>query len=766
MMKAAKRIIFSALIMLMALSSVLSAGDAADSATIRSQRLAGLCRVWGAIKYFHPYLAYRNIDWDSALTQTLPKALQATTAAEYRAAIELLLSYVKDPNTHVLDSSYRRSPAKIIQQDSQQPYMVTTDGDYTVVVASDYGQFIGDEYKPDQLRDLFLEASKTHGLVIDIRRLDISMDHRTDSVARASFREAFIKALPVLLHDDLIPATDRRRVHVGYIPQVTPNAGDYSSAFEYANVTTLNAAAGKDDRPVPIVFVVNEGSDPVFDILAGLQIAHRAKVVYEGYFDLEGGIESYDMTLPDSLTVRMRVTEIIKTDGTLTFDPDLVLPFTTDTTLMDSPPVQLALNMLTGKRVAPPVIGRQAQIVVPNIPEMTYADMAYPDVEYRLLALFRLWNIVGYFSPLQSGMTDAWDSALTEFIPRMEAASDSLDYVLTLAELAARMHDSRVTVETPLLRYYFGVFYPEITVRYIDGQTVVSDVREDAGGIPDIRRGDIILTIDGEDIATRRNRLSRLLSGSTSRSVEHRVDSVLLGGRNGSEVRLAIRREDGKQADVVITRHFQYWRAQARGEAYEVLPNGFGYIDLDRLSPNAIGEAMAAVKNTRGLILDLRGDVEFPPQQIASYFAKTKTPAFSISTPERYSPDVQLAGERDVIESVEPNSSRHYAGRVVALIDGGTGAHAERTALMLVASDNIVFIGMPTCGNAGVITSTVLPGDIRVIFTGSDVRNLHNQSISRTGIRPDIIVEPTISSIRNGSDEILEAAVRYLTEKK
>jgi len=60
----------------------------------------------------------------------------------------------------------------------------------------------------------------------------------------------------------------------------------------------------------------------------------------------------------------------------------------------------------------------------------------------------------------------------------------------------------------------------------------------------------------------------------------------------------------------------------------------------------------------------------------------------------------------------------------------------------------------------------VLPGDIRVIFTGSDVRNLHNQSISRTGIRPDIIVEPTISSIRNGSDEILEAAVRYLTEKK
>lgn len=30
-----------------------------------TDRLAGLCRVWGAAKYFHPWLAYKDTDWDA-----------------------------------------------------------------------------------------------------------------------------------------------------------------------------------------------------------------------------------------------------------------------------------------------------------------------------------------------------------------------------------------------------------------------------------------------------------------------------------------------------------------------------------------------------------------------------------------------------------------------------------------------------------------------------------------------------------------------------
>jgi hypothetical protein len=43
------------------------------SEDIRIARLSGLAKVWGTVKYFHPYLAYREIDWDKALIEAIPK---------------------------------------------------------------------------------------------------------------------------------------------------------------------------------------------------------------------------------------------------------------------------------------------------------------------------------------------------------------------------------------------------------------------------------------------------------------------------------------------------------------------------------------------------------------------------------------------------------------------------------------------------------------------------------------------------------------------
>ncbi len=759
------RMIVSLCVALILLSGDLFAADQIDSAAVRVNRLAGLCRLWGAAKYFHPYLADKNIDWDSALIRTLPKANQAATAAEYRSSIEGLLGFISDPSTYVLDSSYLRPPAKIVQQDSVQPYLSTTDDDFAIVVASEYGQFVRDSYKADQLRDLFIDATRTHGLVIDIRRLDSSPDSVTDSIAQAAFRTAFMEALPVLLHDNVVLASSRRRMHVGYVPQVTPDTGDYLSAFQYRNASTL-IADGQDYRIVPVVFVVNAGSEAVFDVLAGLQIAHRAKVVYEGYFDQAGGIETYQLHLPDSVTVRMRVTEMIKPDGTVRFDPDLVLPFTTDTTLMASPPIRLALDLLNGTRVAPPVVGRQAPSIVPNTLEKAYADMVYPDVEYRLLALFRLWNIIRYFSPYASGPEAAWDSVLLEFIPRMEAASDSLEYVLALAEFGAAIHDSRFSIETPILRHYFGVFYPPISVRQIDGKTVVTDVHEDAGNAPGIRPGDVILEIDGESIDSRRERLSRLLSGATSSAVDHRVDSVLLGGRKGSTVSLTIRRGDAERKEIVLTRTAVYHRQQRRGEVYETLSDGTGYIDLNRLAPDDIDAAMDAVEDAPGLILDLRGDIDFPPESLVSYFAEADVPAYKISIPARYSPDPHYTGNRDKVITVERGGIPIYRGRLVVLINEDTGDKAERLCLMLAAAHDIVFIGKPTGGGAGEISSTVLPGGIQVMFTAGEIQFPDGHALCATGILPDIVVETTIDAIRNGRDDILNAAIEYFSQNK
>lgn len=59
-------------------------GDGRSAAEeLRIERLVGLAKVWGVVKYFHPYLAYREIDWDSALVDAIPRVNAAKTAKEY-----------------------------------------------------------------------------------------------------------------------------------------------------------------------------------------------------------------------------------------------------------------------------------------------------------------------------------------------------------------------------------------------------------------------------------------------------------------------------------------------------------------------------------------------------------------------------------------------------------------------------------------------------------------------------------------------------------
>src|SRR5262245_13565022 len=72
----------------------------AEAEKIRIERLAALGRLWGVVKYFHPYLAYREIDWDAALIAAIPKVSAAKSTEEYRAAIDSLLAMLGDPATY------------------------------------------------------------------------------------------------------------------------------------------------------------------------------------------------------------------------------------------------------------------------------------------------------------------------------------------------------------------------------------------------------------------------------------------------------------------------------------------------------------------------------------------------------------------------------------------------------------------------------------------------------------------------------------------
>ena len=98
------------------------------------------------------------------------------------------------------------------------------------------------------------------------------------------------------------------------------------------------------------------------------------------------------------------------------------------------------------------------------------------------------------------------------------------------------------------------------------------------------------------------------------------------------------------------------------------------------------------------------------------------------------------------------------------LIDERAFSASEHTGLLFEAANGTTFVGSPTMGANGDVTTLTLPGNIIISFSGHDVRHADGRQLQRVGLVPHIEVRPTIKGIRDGRDEVLERARKFLSE--
>jgi hypothetical protein len=174
------------------------------------ERLAGLGKLWGVIKLFHPYVVEQNIDWDSALVQTIPKVEAANGHEEYRKAIDYLLSFLHDPGTHTISNPACAKSNTAAPSATAQPFVRWTEDHIAIVVSNDFGQFAGNFSRLDTFKNVLTEASKGKGIVFDWR------SHRSEVDASAFwFASQFTQALPTILDRDLVESATRSRMYSG-----------------------------------------------------------------------------------------------------------------------------------------------------------------------------------------------------------------------------------------------------------------------------------------------------------------------------------------------------------------------------------------------------------------------------------------------------------------------------------------------------------------------------------------------------------------------
>jgi C-terminal processing protease CtpA/Prc len=771
------------LLLLLTLSLPLSAADAPPLTPTQISRLESLCRLWGTVKFFHPWIVAppdgKLIDWDAALVETIPLVEKATTADEFRAAINHLLSKLNDPATRAVSSASNSPQQKPVEPGLPGVRFAEQGGKKILIIdATNWRSLAADPTKSSGglFTAAFAHASDSEAIVIDLRRQDASVQIADDPSA-APIESALAADIATLLKSNLKLAALRSRYHSGYPPEQANSYTSYRSGFLTADHPVLQArsgpAAGKR------FIILTSATAPIAHaLLAALQSSGQALILRDraGGDDLPPA-STYSVTLVDDSVARIRTGDYVHPDGTIGLVPELIGQQATADA--PDPLLKSALALASGEDEPPRRQQRQRAPVHRDLSEKPYLSGQAPSRELRLLGLFRVWNVMHYFFAYHELMDRSWDSVLTEFIPRFAQVTDPVEYGLLAMELVAHLQDSHVTADRGLASralVQLLAVQPLILLRPIREEFAV--VAADSSLKEQVQVGDVVLSVDGEPLTARANRLKKYFSASTPQALRGALCDFLLGGNAGTDALLTLRSPAGATREVSVPRPTgpaasagwqELWKAQARTTpVFSVLPAGFGYCDLTRLKPDQVDGAFAAVKDKPALIFDLRGYPQGTAPEVMQRFIDKPTKTAAFRRPYWTSPDpAQNPGQK--IDQIFPaTDGEKYRGRVVVLIDDRAVSQSEHFCLLFeeAAKGRITFLGTPTTGANGTVSNTSMPGGIRIYFTGLDTRHADGRQLQRLGIQPDLRVEPTPSGLAANQDELLAAAIKFLNDSK
>ncbi|WNG28603.1 peptidase S41 [Cystobacter fuscus] len=703
------------------------------------ERLNRLARLWGQVKYRHPSLAYKSIDWDAALMTALPRVEAAKDRAAYAAAVQDMLETLNDPATRILRPDERQENTPADPSRTREPRR--WEGKDVLVVN------MGVMQPTAPLRE---ELSRAKAVILDLRARGL------DPRASESMRQALGEVLPLLLTQELQVPGPRAVYHSGYRPQTISSSGGFATSFLSSTGERISPQA--PGKALPLLFLLDDQSSVDARVLT-MKAQGLAQLVTEGRLDDGSSVQRTRVDLGAGLTAVVRLSEL-----GVPLRADAVLPKRSrsgkDEALLKA--LELARKPVRGK--APKV--READLPPGRWQaDLAYADMPYPDKPHRLLALFRMWNIIEFFYPYKHLMDQDWDKALSTFLPRFSKAKDAAEYALAVAEMSTWLKDGHTTLHGhPELeqRGIAGVLAPFETME-LEGKAVVTRVWDEAAA-PGLAPGQIIETYEGKPLAERMEALKPYVTASTPAHLRHRLLARALSGAEGSQATVGVRDAAGQRKQVRFTRSLQSLQKPPTGDAWRMLGNGVGYVDLTRLRPTDVATLFEKMKSTKALVFDMRGYPNGTAWVLAPYLNARKAPYGAIIERNIVSSE-ELGGRYKYFQPLPQADVTPYVGRTVMLIDERTISQAEYTGLFLEAANNTTFIGTPSAGADGDVTNMVLPGGIALLFSGDDVRHVDGRQLQRVGLKPQVFVRPSLASVQKGQDEVLERALKYLVSK-
>jgi C-terminal processing protease CtpA/Prc len=730
------------------IAASLTAGARPAAATSDPDRLLlSLAELWGNIAFFDPRLAQKN-DWDASALAAIPNVEAATSPAAFVNAIAGMLATLNDPLTRVVASP---QPPPSTGGDG---LALSTPDAQTAVLTIDAAALPGADSPAVQSRATSLARtleSKTT-VIVDLRQTDAESSDSADNVAmlfEATQLEASLARGKIQLPEY------RQRYYNGLTNTFLPVGENYTGGFIVDDGTVVSGTANPHER---VAFVVNARA-VLPDIAIALAKAHQAVIFSDGPPPALDGGDAGALQMDDGVTAQFRVAEYLEVA-----DASFVqaLPAGNDFAARIADWLDHHSSPVPSFQPAP------AGVTLP----MEAGPAGLPDEPHRILAVFRIFNAIRYFFPYRDLMHEDWPAATMRAFREVRAANDEASYIRAIRRYYALIHDGHGVVQGEAVEKLYGGAIPCVS-RYLHGEIVVTNLVDPvACSAAGVRVGDVVTAINGVPSRQALAAQRPFANGSTPQGVARNLVAAyatsIFAGPPGSTIAVTFRHVGSQKTFTARFRRREVFvREERSGPGVRVLPGNVGYVDLNRLEAGDVDAMFAKLASTRAIIFDDRGYPRGTAWPIAPRLTRAndvRAALFDqliVSAPYiREGDEFPKQSFRSFYQMLPQATGARYLAPTVTLIDERTLSQAEHTGLFFEAAGRTRFVGTPTAGANGDVTSFGVPGGLTLAFSGQGVRHVDGRQLQRIGLTPDVRSEPGAADVAAGHDVVLEAGLR------
>lgn len=401
--------------------------------------------------------------------------------------------------------------------------------------------------------------------------------------------------------------------------------------------------------------------------------------------------------------------------------------------------------------------------------ENRYINMSYPDIGFRLLALYRYWNMIQYFSPYKHLTDKKWDLVLKEYIPKLIDTKDELEYKLVALQMIGELKDTHANLREggDKIAELKGWNFAPFRASFVENKFVIVDYyNPELVDTTMLKIGTVITHVNGKSIESIVDSLKPYYPASNKAAMLRGISVDLLRSAQTTLKLKYISEKQNKEQDVALYEkkrlniHHGY-KINKDERCFKILNGNIGYITLATIQQEDIVQIKESLENTKGIIIDIRNyPSTFVPFALGSYFVSKPTPFVKFTKGNIDNPG-EFTFENPL--NIIPDK-KYYKGKLVVLVNENSQSQAEYTAMAFRAGDRTTIIGSETAGADGDTSPIFLPGGLKTAISGIGVYYPNGKETQRIGIIPDVTVKPTIEGIKKGKDEILEKAIEIINQ--